>query len=156
MIYLFMNNGGMGNQMFQYAIARRLQLEYDMDIICDLTKFSYKGTNATKRAYCLDAFNLTNRLSYKNVILPKIYYKLVKKWLSFKNTNAIVLYKRLTQNGIFSPDGYFNYYSEEKCKFPNLYISGLFQAHQYFDEILPVLQKDFAFRTPPERKYAES
>lgn len=23
-----MNNGGMGNQMFQYAIARRLQIKY--------------------------------------------------------------------------------------------------------------------------------
>ena len=54
MIYLFLNNGGLGNQMFQYAMARRLQLEYDMDIVCDLTSFNYKGTSATNRQYCLD------------------------------------------------------------------------------------------------------
>ena len=44
MIYLFMNNGGMGNQMFQYAMARKLQKEYGMKIICDLSKFSYKNS----------------------------------------------------------------------------------------------------------------
>ena len=51
---------GLGNQMFQYAVARRLQIEYGAKIICDLSKFSYRGSDATKRAYCLDQFDLSS------------------------------------------------------------------------------------------------
>lgn len=149
MIYLFMNNGGMGNQMFQYAVARRLQIEYGMDIICDLTKFDYKNSNATRRKYCLDEFNLTEHLTYKHEVLPKIYYKVARKIISGKGMDDIEQYKRLSQRGIFAPKGYFEFYPDEKTNARNLYVNGLFQAHQYFDSILPILRKEFTLRTPP-------
>ena len=33
MIYLFMNNGGIGNHMFQYAIARQIKYKWILYVI---------------------------------------------------------------------------------------------------------------------------
>ena len=152
MIYLFLNNGGLGNQMFQYAMARRLQLEYDMDIVCDLTSFNYKGTSATQRAYCLDTFNITDRMIYRKAVLPRVYSKMVKTFISKNCSDPSECYKKLTQKGIYAPDGYCDYYAGEHSKSPNLYVKGLFQAHRYFDDIRSVLKEDFIFRNSPSKE----
>lgn len=144
-----MNNGGMGNQMFQYAVARRLQVEYGMDIVCDLAKFNYRNSNATKRKYCLDKFNLSKQLTYRKTIFARVYYKIVKNSISRKGVSCAEEYKKLTQKGVFAPKGYFEFYQEEKAHSRNLYVNGLFQSHQYFDSILPILRKEFTICTPP-------
>lgn len=155
MIYLFLNNGGLGNQMFQYAMARRLQLEYDMNIVCDLTSFNYKGTNATKREYCLDAFTITDRMVYRKAPLPRAYSKMVKAVIAKRCPDPAERYKRLTGKGIYALEGYCDFYSEERAETANLYVKGLFQAHRYFDNIQPVLKEDFTFRHAPSNAVGE-
>ena len=151
MIFLFMNNGGMGNQMFQYAVARRLQIEYGAKIICDLSKFSYRGSDATKRAYCLDQFDLSSDIIYKKAFIAKVIFKIKNRILfeRLKNKTNDEKYLELTKAGIFMPIGYYNFYQESKTNKKHLYISGLFQAHEYFDEILTELRKDFSLKSEP-------
>lgn len=122
-----------------------------MDIICDLGKYKYRKTLATKREYCLNQFNLTNNIKYKKTIFAKLIYKFKKKWIYHKGYNKEKTYKELVKHGIFSPEGYFEYYPFDKILFSkNITINGLFQAHKYFDEILPILRNDFTLIPPPQ------
>lgn len=156
MIYLFMNNGGMGNQMFQYAVARRLQLECGMDINCDLRSFRYKGSSATRREYCLDAFHLTDRMSYREAPLSRAYVKMLKMVTAKQcPDDPAERYRRLTARGIYTPEGYYNFYLEEKTRDANRYVNGLFQAHRYFDSIRAYLREDFTFRGSPSGEIAK-
>lgn len=50
--------GGLGNQMFQYAFARRLAIEHDTSVVLDLGWFKYESPATTSRRYELGVFAL--------------------------------------------------------------------------------------------------
>lgn len=149
-VYLFMNHGGMGNQMYQYAVARKLQEKYDADIICDLSKYAYNGTDATQRPYVLDRFYLTDRMEYKICKFHKLISAVKRRILAKKcaGMSAEQRFAVFTENGIYFPGGYFECFPESRVKVRNIYVNGLFQAHGFFDDIVPILQKEFRLKEP--------
>jgi len=76
--------GGLGNQMFQYAYARKLIVADKKEVILDLSFFKeIAGRNVTPRNYTLENFNIADlkttyseKQSLPNKILNKIFRKL--------------------------------------------------------------------------------
>jgi len=136
--------GGLGNQMFQYALARHLsiknkdRLKFDLTFLLDRTP----RKNFTFRDYDLDVFEInppitllskfskiTNRGPF---ILAEILYRLQKKLLP----NKVLAEKKAY------------YYDDEVLRRQgNLYIVGYWQCPKYFDDIAAVIRKDFIFKS---------
>lgn len=162
MIYLFLNNGGLGNQLYQYAMARSLQEIYGDKIRCDISKFDYKGTNVVKRPLVLNEFQITDRIEFGRYTIPRLVYKVKKKFYEkiFFWTDESVRYKKMSDKGIFAPSGgYFSYFEASLTSQRTKYINGLFQAHEYFDDIRPILQREliqkYEFLSKETRKVIE-
>lgn len=128
--------GGLGNQMFQYALGRRLALKNNAELRLDVTHFEQYGV----RRYELHVFNIFCSVASKrnikffrkfnNSIISKIagrHYKYVKeKNLYFDKT---VLEKK-----------------------GNIYLDGYWQSEKYFKDIREIIVKDFAVRNEPDTK----
>ena len=131
--------GGMGNQMFQYALARSLSIKYGKQISFDLD-FLHDRTprkNFTFRDYDLDLFNvkaniLTSEKTLKFKKYPTTIFGKIKRKL-----NPISIIKEK----VFTFDE-----SILKIKFKNAYIDGYWQNFQYFDSIKEVIEKDFSLK----------
>lgn len=60
--------GGLGNQLFQYAAARSLANRLNTEVILDITSLLTPSRNATRRDYELNVFNIKARIAKKNDI----------------------------------------------------------------------------------------
>ena len=67
--------GGLGNQMFQYAAARSLSMRLNTEMYFDLSWFSYIPSSDTKRWYELDCFDI----DIKSIDITK--YNVISKGL---------------------------------------------------------------------------
>ncbi len=133
--------GGLGNQMFQYAVGRYLSISYNTDLYIDLSKLEAKVDipEFTPRNYELDIFNLPiNIISEKEInkfyLMPKnLYERIIGK-----------IYRKLLM---------FNVVYENNPKFTeilkagrNCYLIGYWQNIKYFEPIESILRNDFIFR----------
>lgn len=95
--------GGLGNQMFQYALGRVLSIKHNTNLFLDLNYF--KNKNFTPREYNLDQFNIKAQIIEKSRIplLLKFFLPLIKKinW----NGNIYL-------DGYFQSEKYFKEYTE--------------------------------------------
>lgn len=121
--------GGLGNQLFQYATARALAIRHNTCVAFDtslLLTVSYKTTN---RKFELDNFNiqakpirLIDKLAFGLIKIPfKNYIKKLIRWLiNSKNYTEI--------NFTFDPQIFINTGKQT-------YLKGYFQSEFYFDHI---------------------
>lgn len=139
---------GLGNQMFQYAFAKSLEMHTGRKVYIDAENLSDKiigeelGSN-TVRDYGLRNF----KISLKQVDKVKRsfwYYMRADKWyyeiIKALDEQGIYPYKYFSQKG-------FNDISLPKPALdevePNTYIKGWFQSENYFVDIRDVLLKEF-------------
>lgn len=129
--------GGLGNQMFQYATTRALEGDQMKKIYLDLS-FLYKNTIATDtftpRNFELDIFNnirakKLNSLQEKALFSNKILYRLFRKVFNLEITNI----RQIENEFVFLP------------KTKNIYLDGYFQSEKYFSSIRKNLLEDFTF-----------
>jgi hypothetical protein len=128
--------GGLGNQMFQYAIGRRLALKNNCRLYLDINHL--KNTNNplfTNREFQLNTFKTESNI-VPNKILKKIYYP-PKKIFSFFSSQVKII-KEEDQS-----------YHEEIIKNnKNIYLDGYWQTELYFMEIRKTLLKEFTPKDP--------
>ncbi len=126
--------GGLGNQMFQYAIARALVKE-DQRVIVDLSFLRRNRSNTdtfTARNFELDLFSQLKVVIYPN-ILPKLHQDNLLSAVCRKILGVRVV-KQLEHELVKLPVSY-----------KSLYLDGYFQSEYYFKSIKKVLQSDFEF-----------
>lgn len=129
--------GGLGNQMFQYAAARSLSPK--QPIVLDL---SFLETNTTSTA---SFTSRTLRLNiFKNISISK-----ASPWLCFIIQGRDFhhrLLKKILLHGLITANDY-NIGIIDGMH--TIYLDGYFQNERHFSHIRPMLLKEFCFSDPP-------
>lgn len=119
-------SGGLGNQMFQYALGRRLSIEHSAPLLLDLSKLKHDK----QRTYRLHVYHLeTHKIIEKNSIVTKTINRLFPK----KNCTYKEPHFHFDENVFKQKTGTFD---------------GYWQSERYFQEIRQVLLEDFTLKAP--------
>jgi hypothetical protein len=134
-------SGGLGNQMFQYALARVMSLKNDDEYAFDLSGYTDQKNGDTQRDYELDVFTIEAiecsthdkiKLGDENPIIQSI--------------NRI-LGTRLNANpsSLVKEEGHF-FHPEVLARTGDLYLRGFWQTEKYFNNYEEAIRQDFTFK----------
>jgi len=134
--------GGLGNQMFQYALGCKLSLEHNSDLKLDLSWFE----GQKKRVFELDQFNINVKIAdndYIRELIPFSSHRVVRgfsrhiqKWLPA----AERLVYMESKPGFFDPQ-----VVEIKG---NKYLDGYWQSEKYFKNVENQIRARFTLNQP--------
>jgi len=136
--------GGLGNQLFEYAAARRLALQNAAELaIDDVTGFI--RDSLYRRQYALGSFNITARKATAAERLEPFerYRRGLLKWLSRRRPFAMRHY--LEQEGFDFDPRLLTLKVED-----TLYLDGYWQSEQYFKDIEDTIVQDLAIKPPDD------
>jgi len=148
--------GGIGNQMFQYAAARRLAHIHDTPLKLDLSWFSSVAATETVRNYELDTFAIK-----KDLAMPEEVEK-----LKTNNENRVYKLGRRFVNAIapfyqetFVREKYYHFDPDILKLSSNVYLEGYWHSEKYFKDIEKIIRKEFKVGIEPgemNRQLAEA
>jgi hypothetical protein len=122
--------GGLGNQMFQYALGRSIAIENKTELSMDVSflEIRTERKNFTQRDFALDCFNIQTAVSrWPQMGRLKTYF--LKKFLR----------RIIVEQGFpFNPE-------LKRFRDNSLYV-GYFQSEKYFLGIRPTLLNDFSLK----------
>jgi hypothetical protein len=122
-------NGGLGNQLFQYAAGRSLAHRNNCELFLNTDQLDVIQREQTKRYFELDNFNHTGKILRKKMKLP-IILKFVP-WFS----NFIGSLKVFVENK--------NNFNIEFLKLSgNIYLVGYWQSYKYFEDISHIIYNE--------------
>jgi len=141
--------GGLGNQMFQYALGQRLAMDRHVPLKLDISWFPTQ----TLRRYQLDQFNIRAESATQNEIaqlrrhiqadLVSRGFRIIQNWLPYYKRRFIhQIGKRFDAHILQSPK--------------QVMLVGYWQSEKYFKTIQPVLQQDFTLKEPLGRESRET
>ncbi len=132
--------GGLGNQLFQYALGRNLALKNNTELKLDISFYDRQK----KRTYLLNNFNTAENILSKeeSVYFKKIQKKYSPSWFLNTINNKIFFLKE-------NPNKYFQF---NPCIINNniqkdIYLEGYWQNEKYFVEIRELLLKEFTLKS---------
>ena len=139
--------GGMGNQMFQYAVGRNLALKNKVPLALDVTFLNHRikmpqklRPHFTFRSFDLDVFNIESSIAKPSDI-------------SFWNGpilsgQVMLVIDAVLRKLAFLPGWEKKFSFDEKVLSlgPNTYLEGFWQSPKYFEEIKDVIRKDFSLK----------
>ena len=129
--------GGLGNQMFQYAIGRSLAHDLGEKLILDTSFYDRIHANATPRHYEL------NHLDIQGEVLQRGFFS--RYWIYIQE----LLEKKFPlffQNYVLEKGGDYTPVLLKKRK--NLYLDGYWQCEKYFIHNQDIIRQDFQVITP--------
>ena len=136
--------GGLGNQLYCYAAARRLALKNNMKLVID-DETGFVRDHHFKRDYMLNYFNIAARKATKSERLEpfeRIRRGLIKKIQSFK--------KFEDRNYI---EQEFDDFDERILNLrlkQDIYLDGLWQSEKYFKDVENTIRDDLQMLPPKD------
>ena len=134
--------GGIGNQMFQYAMARSLANKNKTSFKLDITHYNTKilPNGLPYRSYDLSVFNVKGNIATKQELLQfqnntlNLIGKINRKVKTYINPFKVIYepYFQFCPN-IFDIKG-------------NIYLEGYWQSEKYFTEIEDIIRKEFEIK----------
>lgn len=157
MIYIRIT-GGLGNQLFEYAAARYLQLkQHDDELVLDLSEYNHNNL----RKFSLDNFQIApfkkqdiNRLRpYIKNWHVTILYQIITLVNKQDSIQKRILFEKILKYPLQSIGIVKNSFSNDRyCRIllrnKNIYMSGYFQAEDFFPKFQQVLIKDLRIKKP--------
>jgi hypothetical protein len=128
--------GGLGNQMFQYALGRKLALKNRDCFKLDITGYPRQ----TLRSYGLSAFRIKEDIA-SNATVKKFKYPFGLLSMAWRRFSFKVLRRFHT--------GWEPAILEKKG---NIYLDGFWQSYKYFSDIEDIIRADFKLKEPLESK----
>jgi hypothetical protein len=122
--------GGLGNQMYQYALGRNLALSSGAELKLDTSHYKHDP----KRTYALNTFNI----SAKKLTLSEAALVYVAK-------NIMKRYSYTSHQGTRYDESVFSLQD-------NVILDGYWQSEKYFKNIRTILLEDFTLTKPPDTK----
>ncbi len=141
--------GGLGNQMFQYALGRILSIKNNTELAFNIEAYEDKSprmfkSNFAIRDYDLEVFNIKGRIAKKSEI--PLLYRMYGKGKLMVLIDAVRrrVFKHKAQE-LYTQR--FNPYMLSLDK--NSYIDGFFQSPKYFIGYEDIIRQDFTLRNQP-------
>lgn len=135
--------GGLGNQMFQYAVGRSFSLERNIPLYLDTQDFAEYTLH---NGYELDRiFAIKTRLATDNDL------RKVLSWRAFSPFRRQLLFKkqlRKLRGSRMIVDTQFSSWKQITEVPDTAYLMGNWQTEKYFNEIQDVIRSDFSFKQP--------
>lgn len=134
--------GGVGNQMFQYALGRRLSLERNVPLRLDLSWFKTQSL----RHYLLDTFRINACLatSADVSLFTKSYWNKILRKLHHAKEHCKPYYTRLVVD-----EQYYFYDPRITDKIgENALLVGYWQTEKYFKTIDSLIRYEFQLKEP--------
>jgi len=137
--------GGLGNQMFQYAVARaasyRTKIPFNLDITyyqnTDFRSYKLKHFNVIENFISKKEFSLIKRPRRKN-IYKYITYLFRSKIFPWNKIKTIIQDGPSFNNNIL------------KIKY-SVYLKGYWQSEKYFIDVKNIILEDFCFKNKPDK-----
>ena len=141
---------GLGNQLFQYALARSLSIRRNTQFALDTSFFSTDIFTEHPRVYQLDRFDIVGRLASSEEIgrytqpsfLKRRWRALERKLLPYYRQRVVNEVRLDFDENIFNVSD-------------NAYIFGYWQDYRYFSGIEDQLKKELTFKGEPEGRNKE-
>lgn len=132
--------GGLGNQLFQYAVGRALSLQFGTDLAFDL--YGFEVDKVFKRTYELGQFNLPRdiELTRKPVIFKMS--RVIQRFSGSQSSLGKAAWPHLLVEG---PSGYQANFFPKTIR-GNVYISGYWQDERYFLTAMDYIRKELTLR----------
>ncbi|QQR86122.1 MAG: alpha-1,2-fucosyltransferase [Flavobacteriales bacterium] len=140
--------GGLGNQLFQYALGRRIELERGVDVAFDLDHYDRTTGPATYRAPGLDAFNVTMRTADAASVQRARFGGPLRSGLHR-------LHPRLAPERTVR-EASMRFDASVLQAVDGSYLEGYWQSERYFDPVAPALRQEIVLRTPLQGSAAEA
>lgn len=127
--------GGLGNQLFQYAVGRALAVKHNTELRLD-ARLAPPGDHW---AYALGNFNIKAKVANpedlppgKDTILPYVWWRVFGRNPRFLREQSL----GVNENVLVAPD--------------NTFLHGYFQSEAYFKSIEDRLRQELTFVSPPD------
>lgn len=135
-------NGGLGNQMFQYAFGRAMAFKLQTELLFDSSPLLNNKTAFTNRTLELGIFKIKIQLASITDIkrLKSIFYRIVN----------VIFYKlgfKGIQTSKYFIEKNFSYNKSIDKIGKNCYLNGYWQSYRYFQNIESIIREEFKF--PP-------
>ena len=142
--------GGLGNQMFQYAAARRLAEKHSTSLRLDITGFeTYK-----LQRYGLHCFHIWEYLASQTEIECCLGYARCKIAKLVRRLGARIDIKRYANSNLRREKS-FRFDSAILDAPDNIYLDGYWQSERYFADIREILMREFTIKYPQDAKSRE-
>jgi hypothetical protein len=137
--------GGLGNQMFQYAVGRRLALKLNVELKLDITGFDN---------YKLRKYSLSNFKIQENIATLQEINSLTKPTISQRLCTKI-LHMRPKDPKTYVCEKQFHFDPNILNLFGDVYMEGYWQSEKYFVDIAEIIRQEFTLKDPQVGKNSE-
>jgi hypothetical protein len=135
--------GGLGNQLFIYACARRLAIKTNSELVIDNIS-GFKYDKVYKRNYQLHNFNISARFATKlELFYP--FSRIRRFIIKLLNKKKLFNKKRYIQQEV-----YFEKRILDLKPKRTIYLEGYWQSENYFKDIENIIREDLLFIKPTD------
>lgn len=139
--------GGLGNQLFQYALGRRLSIDRDSPLKLDITSF-----NDGIRAYKLNKLRIIAEIANREEI-SKFIYPYRRGFLN--DLNDLYQTKIPYEKKRIVKEQSLLYDSRILNGKRDVYLSGYWQSYKYFNAIFDKIRQEFSVINDPDEQNQE-